>query len=229
MNHSKQMTNNIIGITYKNSSKKNKLKITDENREYVRKTNFNEDFWDSDSFPGYQGFKYDSRWEEVALFIIDYFNLTNDSKILDLGCGKGYLLYEIHKLLPQAEVHGVDISKYAIDNAKKEIKEYIKCASSTNLPYDNNYFDFIYSLNVIYFMPEEECTRTINEINRIKTQKSKTLIQVASYRDEEEKRNMINWDLGILHKSIEEWKRYFKEVNYLGDYSFVIHGDKSNE
>ena len=217
------MTNNIVGITYKYKSPNTEKYITSEHRDYIQKTNFNEDFWDSKEFPGYQGFIYDGRWKEVAEFIIKYFNLNNNSKILDIGCGKGYLLYEIHKLLPDADVKGIDISEYAIKNAKEEIKPHLSCSSSTQLSFKDHYFDFVFSLNVIYFMSEEDSKKTVQEIERVKKKDAKSIIQVASYNNEEEKQNMLNWDLGVLYKSIPEWEIFFKESNYNGEYSFVIH------
>ena len=59
---------------------------------------FEFDFWDGKRNYGYGGYKYISgKWTPVAKKIIDQFKLNNKSKILDVGCGKGFLLYEIKK------------------------------------------------------------------------------------------------------------------------------------
>ena len=82
------------------------------------------DYWDGERKYGYGGYKYiPRRWEKIAKKIIKRYELTNNSKILDVGCGKAFLLYEIKKILNDVEVVGFDISKYAINNSKKEIKK----------------------------------------------------------------------------------------------------------
>ena len=73
---------------------------------------------------GYGGYKYiEGRWTNVAKKLIKKFNLKNKSKILDVGCGKAFILYEIKKLLPSIKITGFDISKYGIANAPKEIRK----------------------------------------------------------------------------------------------------------
>ena len=65
-------------------------------------SNYSFDYWDGDRKYGYGGYKYiEGRWETVAKKIIKTYLLTNNSKILDVGCGKGYLLFEIKKILPK--------------------------------------------------------------------------------------------------------------------------------
>ena len=53
---------------------------------------FDKEFWDGERKYGYGGYKYiEGRWKKVAKELISDYNLTNKSKILDVGCGKGYL------------------------------------------------------------------------------------------------------------------------------------------
>ena len=75
---------------------------------------FEKNYWDGNRKFGYGGYKYiKDRWKPVAQKIIRKYNLTGRSKILDIGCGKGYLLYEIKKILPKINIYGLDVSKYA--------------------------------------------------------------------------------------------------------------------
>ena len=84
------------------------------------------DYWDGDRKYGYGGYRFiPGRWTPIAKKIIKTYKLNNNSKILDLGCGKGYLLFEIKKLLPRIKLQGFDISHYAIKNSNKETKPMI--------------------------------------------------------------------------------------------------------
>lgn len=44
-----------------------------------------------------------------------------DGLVNAVGCGKGFLLYEMLLIEPKLKIAGFDISQYAIDNSKKEI------------------------------------------------------------------------------------------------------------
>ena len=84
---------------------------------------FGKDYWDGPRRFGYGGHKYiPGRWKPLAKKLIKNYKLNNKSKIIDLGCGKGFLLYEIKKIIPSIEITGLDISKYAIKIQKKRSK-----------------------------------------------------------------------------------------------------------
>ena len=108
------------------------------------------DYWDGSRDINYGGYHYDGRWKPIAQKMVNHYNLNNKSKILDVGCGKGFLLYEFKNLLPNCEVKGLDISKYAIENSKIEIKKHLSLGSANKLPYKENYFDLVISLNTLH-------------------------------------------------------------------------------
>ena len=80
------------------------------------------DYWDGNRKYGYGGYKYiPGRWKDVAKKLIKTYSLNNNSQILDVGCGKAYLLYEIKLLLPvNLRFY---ISSYAISKAKNSIRK----------------------------------------------------------------------------------------------------------
>ena len=109
------------------------------------------DYWDGDRRINYGGYKYiEGRWEVVAKQMSKYYSLPKKPKILDIGCGKGYLLFDFLKVVPDAEVRGIDISKYAIDNCKEEIKDKIILGNSNSLPWPDNYFELVISINTFH-------------------------------------------------------------------------------
>ena len=71
------------------------------------------DYWDGDRRYGYGGYKFiEGRWSPVAKALIDIYGLKNGSRVLDVGCGKAFLLYEMKKILPDLQVAGFDISRH---------------------------------------------------------------------------------------------------------------------
>ena len=112
---------------------------------------FDFDYWDGDRRICYGGYQYIAgRWEKVAREIANHYQLPANPKILDIGCGKGYLLYDFLKVIPNAQVFGIDISEYAIKNAKDEVKPFIQVGNATKLPWDDNTFDLVVSINSLH-------------------------------------------------------------------------------
>ena len=178
------------------------------------------DYWDGSRDVNYGGYYYDNRWIPIAKNMIDYYKLTNDSKILDVGCGKGFLLYEFKKLLPKAEVRGLDISNYAIKNSKEEISNYLTLGNANNLPYKTDEFDLVISLNTLHNLYCFDLINSLKEIERVS--KKNKYICVESYRNEIEKVNLLYWQVTCeCFFTPEEWKWFFNECKYSGDYSFI--------
>ncbi len=177
-------------------------------------------YWDGSRDINYGGYYYDGRWSPIAKKMINYYKLNNKSKILDVGCGKGFLLYEFHKLLPGCQIFGQDISSYAIKNSKKEIRKFIKKGSATNLKYKSNYFDLVISLNTLHNLYCFDLVKSLEEIERVS--KKNKYICVESYRSEKEKVNLLYWQVTCeCFFTPNEWKWFFKQSGYKGDYSFI--------
>lgn len=193
---------------------------TEQDRVVARK--FGQEFFDGDRKHGYGGFKYMSRfWQPVIPTFIEHFNLTEKSTILDVGCAKGFMLFDMKEAIPNIDVKGVDISDYAINNAKKEVKPYLSVANAKELPFEDNSFDVVISINTIHNLEKEDCAKALQEIQRVS--RGKSFITVDAYRNEEEKEAMYAWNLTAKTiMSVEEWENFFKEVGYTGDYYWFI-------
>ena len=182
---------------------------------------FDFDYWDGDSRICYGGYKYiPGRWEKVAKEMITYYGLNPKSKILDIGCGKGYLLYEFIKLIPEIKIFGLDISEYALNNCKDEISKSLKLGNATNLPYESNYFDLVISINTLHCLHSYELDSALKEMERVGKQNK--YLCVESYRNEREKANLLYWQVTCeAFNSPKGWKWWFKNSGYTGDYSFI--------
>ena len=187
--------------------------------ELAKKWDF--DYWDGDRRINYGGYKYmEGRWEKVARVMIDHYGLKAGDKILDIGCGKGFLLYDFTKILPDIEIYGIDISKYAIENSKEEIKDKLLNGNATSLPFEDNYFDFVFSLNTFHNLECYDLFDALKEMERVGKQNK--YICVESYRNEVEKANLLYWQVTCeAFNTPKEWEWWFKQTGYTGDHSFI--------
>ena len=189
---------------------------TEEDRIIARR--FDKEFFDGDRKNGYGGYYYNSKfWTEVVKDLNNFYKLKNGSKILDIGCGKGFMLFDFMKLNPNFVLEGIDISDYAITNAVPEVKKFLKVGDAKNLPYEDNSFDLVISINTTHNLEINQCKKALSEMERV-SRKDKYLI-VDAYSNEIEKDRIFAWNLTaktIL--STNEWISLFEEASYTGHY-----------
>ena len=179
------------------------------------------DYWDGDRKICYGGYRYmEGRWEKVARAMVEHYGLKPGDRILDVGCGKGFLLYDFTKVVPGLELHGIDISEYAIENSKQEIKDRLRVGNATTLPFPDNYFDFVYSITTLHNLHSYDLDKALREIERVG--KKNKYVCVESYRNEEEKANLLYWQVTCeAFNTPEEWEWWFRQTGYTGDHSLI--------
>ena len=183
---------------------------------------FEFDYWDGDRRINYGGYKYlEGRWTPIAQKMINHYGLNNSSRILDVGCGKGFLLYEFTKLLPGVTISGLDRSVYAIENSKEEVRENLALGSALKLPFNDDSFDLVVSINTLHCLHNFELEVALTEIERVSA-KDKYLC-VESFRNEIEKTNLLYWQVTCeMFCSPEAWEWWFSKTGYTGDHSFIF-------
>ena len=181
---------------------------------------FDEAFWDGERRYGYGGYRYDGRWKGVAQALIAQYNLQANAKILDVGCGKAFLLYELKVLLPEAEIVGMDISGYAIRHAKPEVHDQlIHHAAETPYGFSDNYFDLVISLTTLHNLKIAPLVDALKEIQRVGKQQ---YFVVESYRNPQELFNLQCWALTCeSFFSPDEWQWVMRAAGYAGDVEFI--------
>lgn len=193
---------------------------TEQVRTVARQFGF--DYFDGERRFGYGGFVYDPRfWSGVVKDIFEHYSLDSDSTILDVGCGKGFMLYDFLQAYPNLRVEGIDISSYALENAKDEVKKYLKLGSAVDLPYDNQSFDLVISINTIHNLNEHDCKRALTEIQRVA--RKHAYVTVDAYVTEDQRKRMFDWNLTALTiKSVKDWKEFFKSAGYTHDFYWFM-------
>ncbi len=181
---------------------------------------YGKDYWDGDRRYGYGGYSYDGRWEVVARKLIEVYGLKDGAGILDVGCGKAFLLYEFKKLLPNARISGFDLSSYAIANAKEEVRDCLfEFKAQDPYPFGDNEFDLVISITTLHNLHIYELKSAIHEIERVGKNK---YVMVESFRNEQELFNLQCWALTCeaFYKP-QEWIWLYREFGYAGDFEFI--------
>ena len=180
------------------------------------------EYWDGDRRYGYGGYKYiPGRWKPVAEKLIENYNLDNGSSVLDIGCGKGHLLYELKQLLPELKIKGIDISDHGIKNSKEEIKKHIiKHKAQVSYPFKDNEFDLAISLGCFHNLRIFELKTALSEMQRVGKQ---GYLMLESYRSEKELFNLQCWALTCeSFFDTKEWEWIYNHFGYNGDYEFIF-------
>ena len=179
------------------------------------------DYWDGDRRHGYGGYKYlPGRWKPVAEALIKLYDLSNDSSILDVGCGKAFLLYELQLLLPQATIVGFDVSHHGLASRHPDFHGELFIARAQDpFPFSDKSFDLVISLATLHNLRLPEIEVALSEIERVGHQ---AYVMLESYRNERELFNLECWALtaeSFLDDS--EWVWLYKKIEYSGDYEFI--------
>jgi len=207
-----------------NKTKRNYLERMTGNKVFCSKIakKYSKEYWDGNRKFGYGGYKYiPGRWTQVAKKLIKTYKLNSKSKILDAGCGKGFLLHEIQLLKPGIKIVGFDISKYAIKNSHRNVSKHIFYHDiKKKFPFKKKEFDLVISLGCLHNLKIHNLERAVKEISRVG---KKQYIMVESFRNIRELFNLQCWALTAeVFLDVSEWKWLLKKFNFTGDYEFIF-------
>ena len=213
---------NIVSKLHQSTNRDYLKRMIDEKVECMKiAKKYEKEYWDGDRRYGYGGYKYiPGRWKSVAETLIKNYNLSNNSSVLDVGCGKAFLLYEMKLLLPGLNITGFDISKYGLDQAKEEIKKNLFVHRAQEVyPFKNKQFDLVISLGCLHNLKVFELEKALKEIERVG---KKGYIMLESFRNEKELFNLQCWALTCESFFDEkEWVWIYDHFGYTGDYEFI--------
>lgn len=184
-------------------------------------SNYSSEYWDGDRSYGYGGYKYiPGYWKEMAQNLIDEYELKKGSKILDIGCGKGYLLHELLLIEPGLDILGFDLSEYAIENSTQLVKPYLFVQKAQQrYEFQDKSFDLVLAIGVAHNLDIFDLKTMLIEVERVG---KRSYVLTESYRDTRELFNLQCWALTCKSFfSAEEWLWIFKEYGFNGDYEFI--------
>ena len=182
---------------------------------------YGEDYWDGDRRYGYGGYRFiPGRWKPVAEGLIKEYNLSEESRVLDIGCGKAFLLHELKLLLPGIEVCVIDISGHGLKNSTEEIRPYLfRQRAQDPLPFGDNAFDLVISLGAFHNFRLFELQTSLQEMQRVGQH---GFLMLESYRNEQELFNLQCWALTAeSFFEMSEWIWLYNHFGYKGDYEFI--------
>jgi SAM-dependent methyltransferase len=194
--------------------------LTNEHRKIARQ--FGQKYFDGDRLYGYGGYSYHPRfWQETVKRFRNHYGLSENASVLDVGCAKGFMLHDFKELMPDLRIAGIDISPYALEHAMEFVKPYLQIGNAKELPFENDSFDLVISINTIHNLPPAECKQAVREVQRVSRKGS--FITMDAWRTEDERIRLSKWNITALtYMHINDWKILFKETGYTGDYYWFI-------
>jgi hypothetical protein len=119
--------------------------------------------------------------------------------------------------MPGLEAFGLDISEYALMHCEPEVVGRLHLGSAVKLPFPDNSFKAVISLNTIHNLERADLIIALKEIERLAP--GRGFVQVDSYRTPEQKALFEEWVLTAkFHDYPDGWVRLFEEAGYTGDY-----------
>lgn len=183
---------------------------------------FGKEFFDGERRHGYGGYSYNPKyWQPVVPTFREHYDLTEGMAVLDVGCAKGFMVHDFREVVPGLDVRGIDISEYAIENALPEVRDFLSVADARKLPFEDDSFDLVISINTLHNLGGDDLVQGIREVERVS--RNSSYITVDAYVTEEEKEDMFAWNLTaktIL--SSDEWISLFDEIGYTGDFGWFM-------
>lgn len=163
----------------------------------------------------------------MSFSFINYLNLKLSDKILEYGCAHGYFVKALSDF--GFDIHGVDISNYAIDNCPSTIKSRLQIIDSNNyieiIKSISNKFDYVISKDVFEHIPLPALSDIIKQLS-IVTKKIFFIVplgddgkyRIDSYHDDPSH---------VIAENEEWWINLFNNNGYkLINFNFQVKGIK---
>lgn len=177
-------------------------------------------YFDGERKFGYGGYAYDGRWKKIVSNLIEQYQLTTESTLLDVGCAKGYLVKDFCENEKVGEAIGVDISLYALLNGRRDcVTQNLICANASNLPFKDKAFEVVFCKDSLHnLLSKEELVLALREIQRVG---QKSWVRVGAFKNNEQKLVLDEWaTFATCYFHVDEWLELFREAGFDGDFDW---------
>ncbi len=212
----------FVGLIHKSTKRDYLARVTERDKAEVAELaiQFGYDYWDGSRQTGYGGYRYDGRWRTVADAMVAAYGIRPGMRILDVGCGKGFLLHDLAAACPGVELAGIDISAYALDHAMEDVRPFLRQGNAASLPWPDRHFDLVISITTLHNLFLPELWAALGEMERVA--RGGRYLCVEAYRNEREKVNLMYWQLTCrAFHTPAEWDFLFEHAGYSGDYEYI--------
>jgi ubiquinone/menaquinone biosynthesis C-methylase UbiE len=198
----------------------NRREVTEADRALACR--FGKDYFDGDRRHGYGGYHYHPRfWQATVRRFRDHYGLAGDARVLDVGCGKGFMVHDFKRLMPGMHVSGVDVSSYALENAPPEVRPFLRRADARELPFPDGSFDLVTAINTVHNLDRQGCIQALREAQRVSRRHA--FVVVDAWRTPEQERLLRQWVLTAkTYCHVDDWVALFREAGYTGDYYWFL-------
>lgn len=215
------MTEVNLLARYPRSKRNVKARLGNKEENRAIAMQFGKEYFDGTREQGYGGYRYDGRWVPIAEDIVKHFGLKSGDSVLDVGCGKGFLVKDLMKVCPGLEVFGLDISEYAVMNCEPEVVGRLHVGSAIRLPFPDKSFQATLSINTIHNLDFAHCVMALQEMERVSP--GSGYVQVDAYRNKKEEEMFLDWVLtAVTYGTPEFWVDLLHGAGYRGDYFWTI-------
>lgn len=196
--------------------------VRDQDREIAKR--FGREYFDGSRDQGYGGYRYNERyWTGVAQDFRDTYGITAGTRLLEIGCAKGFLLHDLRRAVADLEPFGLDVSEYAIQNSMDDVRPRLVRGIAERLPFPDQAFDVVLCINTIHNLPLDLCKQAVREIERVKRPGGHSYIQIDSWLNDKQRDDFLNWQLTAqTFFGPEGWRQLFAESGYTGDYFWTL-------
>lgn len=196
--------------------------IRDHDREVAKR--FGREYFDGERTQGYGGYHYNARfWTGVAEDLRDAYGITAGSRVLEIGCAKGFLLHDLRAAVPGLAPFGLEVSEYAIRNSMDDVRPRLVRGNAAALPFADGAFDVVLCINTIHNLPLDLCQQAVREIERVKRPGGHSYVQVDSWLTDRQREDFLNWQLTAqTFFEPNGWRELFSACGYAGDYYWTL-------
>lgn len=162
---------------------------------------------------------------------LEHLEFKKDDRILDIGCGGGMTLHRMAEKVPEGHLTGIDYSDVSVKKSSELNKELIAGGkmeilegSVEKLPFEDNSFDKIVTVESFYFWPNPK--ENLKEVRRVLKEGGRFLLVAETYENpgmsEQERVNVAMYDL--FNPTKEQFRELMKRAGFSSTEIFTKEG-----